>query len=63
MDKWECFCDESYYGKWAVRPVGENRWGHCFHLERDEAKGLCKILNELEAKLEAKSEIVVSETK
>lgn len=44
---WECFRDESYYGLLAVRPVGENRWGHCFHVQtKEEANGLCGLLNE-----------------
>jgi len=45
--EWEYFCDSSYYGYWAVRPVGENRWGHCFHLvSEEEAKELCEVLNQ-----------------
>jgi hypothetical protein len=47
--KWECFHDESCYGLfWAVQPVGENEWGHCFHVPtRYEAEGLRDLLNEL----------------
>jgi hypothetical protein len=46
--KWECFCDKSYYGMYAVREVGETRWGHCFHVAaREEAEGLRDLLNEL----------------
>lgn len=46
MKEWECFCDQSYYGMWAVRPAGENRWGHCFHVvSRGEAEGLRDFLN------------------
>ena len=45
---WECFRDESYYGLWAVREVGEKRWGHCFHVQtKEEADGLRDLLNEL----------------
>lgn len=45
-DKWECFCDEAYYQMWAVREVGEKRFGYCFHLNsREEADGLTQILN------------------
>lgn len=45
-EQWECFCDEAYFGMWAVRPVGENRWGHCFHVQsREEAEGLVSLLN------------------
>jgi hypothetical protein len=48
---WECFCDDCYYGMWAVRPVGENRWGHCYHVHtREEAEGLRDLLNELQDK-------------
>jgi hypothetical protein len=43
--EWECFCDEAYYGKWAVRPKGETRWGHCFHANsQEEAEGLVELL-------------------
>lgn len=45
---WEAFLDESYYDLWAVRPVGERRWGHCFHLIRkEEAEALRDELNRL----------------
>jgi hypothetical protein len=44
-NNWESFCDESYYGLWAVRPVGERRWGCCFHLQaQEEAEGLARLL-------------------
>ena len=47
-DKWECFCDESYYGLWAVREVGERRWGSCFHVQTmAEGEGLRDLLNKL----------------
>lgn len=46
VEAWECFCDEAYFHQWAVRPKGENRWGHCFHVPTEnEARGLCGILN------------------
>jgi hypothetical protein len=46
--KWECFCDGSYYGMWAVRPVGEKRGEHSFHvMTREEAEGLRDLLNGL----------------
>ena len=46
LSEWEYFCDEAYYGEWAVRPKGENRWGHCFYVPtKEEAEGLCKLLN------------------
>lgn len=48
LPKWEYFCDESYYDYWAVREVGETRWGHCFHLcQKREAEALCNLLNSL----------------
>ena len=54
MRNWECFCDECYFGLWAVRPVGENRWGHCFHVQtREEAEGLRDLLNELQERANA----------
>jgi len=44
--KWECFCDAGYYHMWCVRPVGETRWGHCFHLAgKAEADRLVVLLN------------------
>lgn len=51
MNKWECFCDECYYGLWAVRQVGETRWGYCFHVQtKEEGEGLRALLNELSSK-------------
>jgi hypothetical protein len=44
---WETFCDASYYDLWAVRPVGEKRWGCVFHLNsREEAEGLARLLTD-----------------
>lgn len=44
--EWEFFCDRSYYDLWAVRPVGEKRFGYCFHLHaKEEAEGLRNLLN------------------
>lgn len=44
---WEVFCDPVYYDLWAVRPVGETRWGCVFHLNsREEAEGLAKLLTD-----------------
>jgi hypothetical protein len=52
MNKWEYFSDGSYYDMWAVRLVGEKRWGYCYHLNsRDEAKALCELLNEQEKRI------------
>jgi chromosome segregation ATPase len=48
--RYEVFCDVCYYDQWAVRPVGEKRWGHCYHLpSKEEADGLAKELEELRA--------------
>lgn len=45
---WECFSDPCYYDMWAVRPKGEKRWGHCFHVASgEEARGLVELLNSL----------------
>lgn len=37
--KWEVFCDESFYGMWAVRPVGDHDFlsPRLFHLPDKEA--------------------------
>ncbi len=44
-DLFEVFCDVCYGDQWAVRPVGEKRWGHCYHLpSKEEADGLAKEL-------------------
>jgi hypothetical protein len=52
VEQWEAFQDESYYGLWAVRPVGENRWGYCFHVNtKEEAEGLCNLLNKMQEKI------------
>lgn len=54
LRRWECFCDDSYYHMWAVRAVGERRWGHCYHVPtREEGEGLRDLLNDLEAKARA----------
>jgi hypothetical protein len=55
--KWECFCDECYYHLWAVREVGEKRWGHCFHVQtQQEGEGLRDLLNELSQESNAPAE-------
>jgi hypothetical protein len=47
--KYEVFCDTAYFDQWAVRPIGENRWGHCYHLpSKEEAIGLAGHLERLE---------------
>lgn len=49
VTNWKCFCDKYYFGLWAVRPVGKNCWGHCFHFNsKEEAEGLRDLLNELQ---------------
>lgn len=46
MQKWETFRDIAYYDFWAVRPVGETRWGACFHVpSQKEAEALAALLN------------------
>ena len=57
MTQYESFCDENYYGLWAVRAVGEKRWGYAFHVQTQaEAEGLRDRLNRLERELaEAKA--------
>jgi hypothetical protein len=51
--RWETFRDESYYDMWCVRPVGERRFGHSFHLiNGDEAKGLCEFLETQAAEID-----------
>lgn len=53
VNKWEYFCDESYYGLWCVREAGEKRWGHGFHVRsKDEAEGLAGLLNENASQIE-----------
>lgn len=48
---WEFFCDRSYWDMWAVRPVGERRWGRCFHVpSQEEAQALAALLTECGAK-------------
>ncbi len=42
---YEVFCDASYYDQWAVRPLGETRWGNCYHLaSKEEAESLAAVL-------------------
>jgi len=45
---WEYFPDPSYYGMWAVRPVGDkdfnSPWLFHFIIERDAAE-CCKVLS------------------
>ena len=63
VPKWECFCDESYYGQWAVRQVGERRWGHAFHLpSEEEGKGLCELLNEKDTQIDNAAKTIVELT-
>ena len=51
--KWETYCDESYYGMWAVRPAGDKSFESLklFHLvKQEEAERLRDYLNSLESK-------------
>lgn len=46
---WEIFCDESYYGLWAVRQVGDKDFNsqELFHvMSKNEAEALANILND-----------------
>ena len=50
--KWETFRDEAYYDMWCVRPTGERRFEHGFHLVNgDEAKGLCRLIEQQAARI------------
>ena len=50
--KYEWFEDLSYYSKYAVRKVGATEWGDCWHVDsKEEAEGLCAVLNSYESKL------------
>lgn len=47
-EEWECFCDESYYDMWAVRPKGDRSFQsqQLFHLpSKEEAEALRDILS------------------
>jgi hypothetical protein len=51
-DKWETFCDESYFHMWRLRRIGLHGFDDGFHINRrDEAIGLCGLLNKLEHEL------------
>jgi hypothetical protein len=51
-DKWETFCDESYSHMWRLRRIGLHGFDDGFHINRrDEAIGLCGLLNKLEREL------------
>ena len=48
VPQWECFCDESYYHMWAVRPVGDRSFSSkkLFHVaSKEDAESLCEFLN------------------
>jgi hypothetical protein len=46
MTRWETFSDPAYFNMWCVRPEGERRFNHVFHLVNgDEARGLVELLN------------------
>lgn len=43
---WECFRDEAFFDMWCVRPKGERRFGHSFHVTtEEEADGLVALLS------------------
>jgi chromosome segregation ATPase len=58
-DEWETYCDECYYHLWRVRKRHEKGFNDGYHVHNgDEAKDLCKTLNNLERELaEAREEI------
>lgn len=48
MIEWEMFCDESYFGMWAVHPVGDKDFNspRLFHVStREDAIKLVGLLN------------------
>ena len=56
-DEWEAYCDECYYHFWRLRRKTERGWYDGFHIHTgEEAKGLCDLLNNLEAELTAARE-------
>jgi hypothetical protein len=56
-DEWEAYCDECYYHFWRLRRKNERGWNDGYHIHTgEEAKGLCDLLNNLEAELTAVTE-------
>ena len=56
-DEWETYCDEWYYHLWRLRRKNKRGFNDGFHINNgDEAKGLCDLLNNLEAELTAARE-------
>ncbi len=56
-DQWETFCDVGYYHMWRLRRKTERGWNDGFHINtRDEAKGLCELLNKLDRELDEAKE-------
>jgi hypothetical protein len=54
--KWESFCDEGYYGLWAVRPVGDRSFKsqQLFHVQsKAESDALRETLDTITRQLEA----------
>jgi len=52
--EWETYCDEWYYHMWRLRRKNKRGFNDGFHINNgDEAKGLCDLLNNLEAELTA----------
>ena len=52
-DQWETNYDDCYYHMWRLRRKTERGWHDGFHVNtREEAKGLCDLLNKLERELD-----------
>ncbi len=52
--KWECFCDEAYYSKWAVRNTNDKSFQASIHVgTQEEADFLVDNLNNLQQFKEA----------
>ncbi len=50
LKQWECFCDEAYYHKWAVRDKMDKSFYSVVHVGTiEEAEFLVSALNEKEA--------------
>jgi hypothetical protein len=49
LNMWECFCDECYYGMWAVRHTERKGFDQCIHVQtKEEAEFLVNNLNDLD---------------
>jgi hypothetical protein len=46
---WECFCDDCYYGMYAVRHTSDKSFSSAIHvMTKEEAEFICEKLNELQ---------------